>query len=94
MRKLKQRIISLLLAVSMVFGLVQVSPMQAEAASSGNLGLADGIIWLAKEGDGVSKEFSDMIEKQLKLDDMVREALGEPADTKVYFDGVNVGNAV
>lgn len=94
MRKLKQRIISLLLAVSMVVGLVQVSPMQVEAANSGNLGEADGIIWLAKEGDGVSKEFSDMIEKQLKLDDMVRDALGLPAGTKVYFDGVNVGNAV
>ena len=94
MSKWKQRVISLLLAVSMVFGLTQGNVLQVEAASSGNLGAADGIIWLAKEGDGVSKEFSDMIEKQLKLDDMVRDALGEPAGTKVYFDGVNVGNAV
>lgn len=95
MRRWKQRVISLLLVVSMVFGLTQGNVLQVEAAAE-NLDQADGIIWLAKNEDGssVSEEFESMV-TGFKLDDMVRDALGiEDTSTKVYFDSVNIGNAM
>ena len=99
MRKWKERVISLLLVVAMVFGLAPANLMTVQAAEAAkeNLGQADGIVWLTKNEDGgsVSDEFGEMVEKQLKLDDMVREALGiTDSSTKVYFDGVNVGDAM
>lgn len=97
MRTWTKRIISLLLAVSMVFGLAQVNPLPVQAAEKEtDLGKAHGIIWLTKNaaGDSVSDEFTKMIQSQMKLDDMVCEALGAPEGTKVYFDGVNVGDAM
>ncbi len=96
MRKWKERIISLLLVVSMVVGLVQMNPMSVQAAvTTGELQDADGVIWLTKNGDNVSDEFSKMVQNQLKLDDMVRDALGiTDSKTNVYFEGVNVGNAM
>lgn len=94
MRSWKKRIISLVLAVSMIFGLAPSTLMPVQAAE--NLNAADGIIWLTKNeaGNSVSEEFESMV-TGMKLDDMVREALGiETSDEKVYFDGVDVGNAM
>ena len=97
MKRWKQRVISLLLAVSMVFGLTQGTVLQVEAkVADGLLQDADGIIWLTKNanGDNVSDEFSKMVEEQFKLDDMVRDALSLSSDTKVYFEGVDIGNPI
>lgn len=96
MRKLLKRSLSLLLAFVMVLGLMQTNLTVQAASKVAPLTDADGIIWLAKEGDSVSKAFEKMVTSEFLLDELVREAVGEPESStaKVYYDGVDIGNVI
>lgn len=92
MNNLWKRSLSLLLALVMVMGMFPMG-IKAEAANADSpLADADGIIWLVKNGDDASQEFINKI-TGLKLDDMIREAVGETNSNKVVeFDGIDVGS--
>ena len=97
MSKWLKRSLSLLMALVMVVGVLPtgLTARAEEIDPKKDLGKADGIVWFTKnkEGNNVSDEFSAMVVNDLMLDDMVREALGiEDETTKVYYNGVDVGD--
>ena len=97
MNNLWKRSLSLLLALVMVVGMFPMGIKAKAVNADSPLIDAQGIIWLVKNGDDASDEFINKI-SALKLDDMIREAVGEKNKSAVveYVDksgkGIDVGS--
>lgn len=90
MNNLWKRSLSLLLALVMVLGMFPMGTRVKAANAGSPLNEADGIIWLVKNGDDASEEFVNKI-TGLKLDDMIRAAVGNTTGAVVEYNGINVG---
>lgn len=90
-----KRGLSLLLAMVLVLGFLPMNLTASAEEATGNLGQADGIIWLEKvvDSNGNTDASSAFYGKIFSLDDMIREALGITDNSVVVrYEGVNLGD--
>lgn len=93
-----KRSISFLLALVMILGcvpsVITVAKADDDNNEEGNLGNADGIIWLTKNeaDDNASDRFISLVKEKMMMDDWVREAVGADKKAKVVFKDVNIGD--